>query len=59
MATYFIRRLLLLIPTFFGATILVFIILQLAPGGPLEQAIRQIQMGGVTQGEAGDRKSVV
>ncbi|MCF7796411.1 MAG: ABC transporter permease subunit [Lentisphaeria bacterium] len=53
MATYFLRRLLLLIPTFFGATILVFIILQLAPGGPLEQTIRQIQMGGMTQGEGG------
>jgi len=51
MATYFLRRLLLLIPTFFGATILVFIILQLAPGGPLEQSIRQIQMGGMTGGE--------
>lgn len=52
MATYFLRRLLLLIPTFFGATILVFIILQLAPGGPLEQSIRQIQMGGMTGGES-------
>lgn len=54
MGTYFIRRLLLMIPTFFGATILVFVILQLAPGGPLEQTIRQIQAGGMGQGgEAG------
>lgn len=41
-----------MIPTFFGATILVFIILQLAPGGPLEQTIRQLQMGGQGYGEA-------
>ena len=52
MGTYFIRRILLMIPTFFGATILVFVILQLAPGGPLEQTIRQIQAGGMGQGES-------
>ncbi|OQY28161.1 MAG: hypothetical protein B6244_08160 [Candidatus Cloacimonetes bacterium 4572_55] len=53
MGTYFIRRGLLMIPTFFGATILVFVILQLAPGGPLEQVIRQMQAGGQEAGEAG------
>lgn len=51
MGTYFIRRLLLMIPTFLGATILVFVILQLTPGGPLEETIRRIQSGGMTQGE--------
>lgn len=45
MATYFLRRLLLIIPTFLGSTILVFTILQLAPGGPLEQTIQQLQSG--------------
>lgn len=53
MGTYFVRRLLLMIPTFIGSTVLVFVILQLAPGGPLEQTIRQIQAGGATAGEAG------
>ena len=54
MTTYFLRRLLLMIPTFLGSTILVFTILQLAPGGPLEQTMIQLQMGGMTGGgEAG------
>ena len=54
MFNYVIRRLLLMIPTFLGATLLVFIILQMAPGGPLEKTIQQIQMGGAQGGgEAG------
>ncbi len=53
MATYFLRRMLLMIPTFIGSTMLVFIILQLAPGGPLEQAIQRVQMGAAAQGEGG------
>ena len=43
MGTYFLRRLLLAIPTFIGCTIVVFSIVQLAPGGPLEQQKRQLQ----------------
>ena len=46
MTTYFLRRLLLVIPTFLGSTILVFTILQLAPGGPLERTIQELQNGG-------------
>jgi len=53
MATYFLRRILLMIPTFLGSTVLVFTILQLAPGGPLEQTILQLQMGGLTGGGEG------
>ena len=52
MTTYFLRRLLLIIPTFLGSTILVFIILQMAPGGPLEQQIQRLQMGAASEGEA-------
>tara|TARA_Y100000588_G_scaffold311405_1_gene337423 strand:+ start:32172 stop:33461 length:1290 start_codon:yes stop_codon:yes gene_type:complete len=59
MATYFLRRLLLMIPTFLGSTILVFTILQLAPGGPLEQTILQLQMGGLTGGGEGGSGSAV
>lgn len=43
MTDYFIRRFLLAIPTFFGCTIVVFVILQLAPGGPLEQMIQRMR----------------
>ena len=50
MATYFLRRLLLMVPTFLGSTILVFIILQIAPGGPIERAIMEMQMGGEESG---------
>ena len=53
MATYFLRRILLMIPTFLGSTVLVFIILQLAPGGPIEQTIIQLQMGGMAGVEGG------
>jgi len=58
MFNYVIRRLLLMLPTFLGATLLVFIILQMAPGGPLEKTIQQIQMGGAQNGgEAGASSS--
>ena len=46
MAQYIFRRLLLMIPTFLGSTVLVFTILQLAPGGPIEQIMLNLQMGG-------------
>jgi microcin C transport system permease protein len=41
-----------MIPTFLGSTILIFIILQLTPGGPLEQAVQRLQMGAMQQGES-------
>ena len=53
MATYFIRRLLLAIPTFLGCTIVVFFIVQLAPGGPLEQQKRQLQAAAASEGGGG------
>ena len=41
MTAYFIRRLLLIIPTFIGITIMVFTITRLVPGGPVERIIEQ------------------
>ena len=52
MRAYFIRRFLLIIPTFLGITLVSFAIMHIVPGGPLERAIMQIRMGGQT-GEAG------
>ncbi len=46
MTTYFIRRFLLIIPTFFGVTILVFMLTRLVPGGPLEQALSEAALAG-------------
>ena len=48
MISYIFRRLLLMIPVFFGTTFLVFVILSWVPGGPFEKAVmqlRQIQFG--------------
>ena len=42
MLTYIIRRLLLLIPTLIGVMILNFAIIQLAPGGPIEQVLAKL-----------------
>ncbi|WP_119461198.1 microcin C ABC transporter permease YejB [Rhodospirillaceae bacterium SYSU D60014] len=43
MLAYIIRRLLLMIPTLFGIMVLTFVIVQFAPGGPIEQIIAQLQ----------------
>ncbi len=42
---YFLRRLLLIIPTLFGVTLISFFIMNMCPGGPLEQKLRQIRFG--------------
>jgi microcin C transport system permease protein len=46
---YFIRRFLLVIPTFLGITILCFGLIQFVPGGPVEQII--MKMKGIGAGE--------
>jgi len=43
MLTYILRRLALIIPTLLGILTLNFIIIQAAPGGPVEQMIAQLQ----------------
>jgi microcin C transport system permease protein len=43
MSGYILRRLLLMIPTLFGIMVLNFIIVQAAPGGPVEQVIARMQ----------------
>ena len=50
MGAYFIRRLLLVIPTFIGITLAVFVIMHFVPGGPVERRIMQIQMAQASQG---------
>lgn len=46
LGSYLIRRLLLLIPTLFGISLIVFVIINLAPGSPVEQALQKIRFGG-------------
>lgn len=43
MTQYFIRRFLLVIPTFIGITILVFMVTRFVPGGPIERMIAEAQ----------------
>ncbi|MCH8542794.1 MAG: microcin C ABC transporter permease YejB [Alcanivorax sp.] len=43
MSRYIARRLLLIIPTLFGILLLNFIIVQAAPGGPVERMVAQLQ----------------
>jgi microcin C transport system permease protein len=52
MTSYFIRRFLLIIPTFLGITAVVFVIMHFVPGGPVERAILQFKLSAIT-GEAG------
>jgi len=61
MFAYVIRRLLLIIPTLFGIMVLNFVIVQFAPGGPVEQLVAELtgtavdataRIGG-SEGEAG------
>src|SRR5688572_1864579 len=48
MLAYIARRLLLMIPTLFGIMVLNFVIVQFAPGGPVEQAIAELKGSAVS-----------
>lgn len=43
MGVYILRRLLLIIPTLFGIMLINFLIIQAAPGGPVEQTLAKLQ----------------
>src|SRR3954467_5759495 len=45
MATYVLKRLLLMIPTLFGVLLLTFIVTQFVPGGPVEQYMAEARRG--------------
>jgi microcin C transport system permease protein len=50
MTTYFLRRALLIPFTFICITLLVYTVLRLVPGGPIEQAQMQIKMAAMQEG---------
>ncbi len=52
---YFIRRFLLVIPTFIGITLLCFGLIQFVPGGPVEQVIMQMRGRGGGEISSGAR----
>ena len=45
MLAYIVRRLLLIVPTLFGIMVINFVVIQTAPGGPVEQLIQQLTKG--------------
>ncbi|MBM81856.1 MAG: peptide ABC transporter permease [Planctomycetaceae bacterium] len=53
MTAYFIRRLLLMIPTFLGVTMIAFMITRFLPGGPLEQELMRFRMAQAESGGGG------
>jgi microcin C transport system permease protein len=60
MFNYFVRRFLLIVPTFLVATLVVFIVLQITPGGPFEMIEMQAKMraqGGEVGGGSGGSNS--
>src|SRR6202012_4013012 len=67
MTAYIIRRLLLMIPTIFGLMLVSFVVVQFAPGGPVERVIAQLsgtdtgatsRISGSTGGDFGARGGI-
>src|ERR1700760_2248724 len=53
MSSYIARRLLLMIPTLFGILFVSFLVVQFAPGGPVDRVIAQLSgadTGGLSRG---------
>ena len=50
MTGYFARRFLLIVPTFIGITIAVFLVMNFVPGGPVERQIMRYRMAVATEG---------
>lgn len=48
--SYFIRRFLLIIPTFLGITLLVFAVTRVVPGGPIERMLNEAMVAGGARG---------
>ena len=55
---YFVRRLVLVIPTFIGITLICFAMIQFVPGGPVEQMVMRMKgLGGEEGGRASEGAS--
>jgi microcin C transport system permease protein len=53
MATYILRRLLLMIPTFLVITLMVFSLCRMVPGGPIDRAKDRMMMAAMEEGSKG------
>ena len=54
MKAYLIRRLLLIVPTFIGISLITFLVVQLAPGSPVYMKLREAQ-GGMSAGAESEK----
>jgi len=59
MAAYLLRRLILVIPTLFGIIAINFVIVQFAPGGPVEQMLAELRGRGGLSSRLGSASSDV
>jgi microcin C transport system permease protein len=53
MTGYFLRRLLLIVPTFIGITLAAFVVMHFVPGGPIERQIMAYRMAMAQEGGGG------
>ncbi|MBP8053890.1 MAG: microcin ABC transporter permease, partial [Burkholderiaceae bacterium] len=53
MLLYALKRLLLMVPTLLGVLLLTFVVIQLVPGGPVEQYLAEAKAGSGTSAEGG------
>ena len=67
MSAYILRRILLMIPTIFGIMAVSFVLVQFAPGGPIERIVAQLQgtdvsatarIGGAGSGDFGQQSQM-
>lgn len=58
MFVYLIRRLFLILPTFLGITLVSFLIINMAPGGPVEQKLQALRFGNQSGGASAAGKDV-
>ena len=58
MTGYFARRFLLIIPTFIGITMAVFLVMNFVPGGPVERQIMRYKMAAAEGGAGGARADI-
>lgn len=55
MTNYILRRLLLMVPTLLGISIICFVLFQFVPGGPVEQIINRMKRAGGNHGMVSER----
>lgn len=58
MKSYILRRLLLLIPTLLGITLVLFLLIQLVPGGPVEEVLSKVREASALTGGADAGKAL-